>query len=494
MATNYTIAGTPSRGVGAAAGRAAEFSFRRLLLPMLAATALLSLVFAGSGNRTAAWLSAFIFATFILAIYGPAWAIAPILINELTLYGFTNPTFGIAQRFVIAALALAIALPAIVRARLSGDRSARRVILPAIGFVAIVTLMNLQHSGDGYVLQYLRYQFVQFTLLIIAACVLRNVADMKRIALLVAVVSAGVALIVIWQHYAPSTALYGPRDDTVKGRAVGLTNGPVPIATQMIFVLVPMLGVLIAKPLRLRRSYLLLAGSTLLTLAALNFTYTRSALFALAPALVVMALLFGGQRRTVIISGVLIVIALFFGLENSGLFGSRYYEDASDDRSAASHQALQDVSLAVALDHPIDGIGHEAFTTVALDYVDDIDASTSADGGASALGQQEPHNDFWNIWLSWGIVALVIYIALLVATFRNLLIGARHRDRFIRGLAIGCTGGLVAYCVNSAYHNSLDSSMSLWLYAGISIALARLAREDAAAMRRQLQRTGQGAP
>ncbi|HEX5166503.1 MAG TPA: O-antigen ligase family protein [Thermomicrobiales bacterium] len=491
---NDTIAGRPSRGIWAASGRAAEFSFRRLLLPILAATALLSFVFAESGNLTAAWLTAFIFATFILAMYGPAWVLAPILINEMTLYGFTNPTFGIAQRFVIAAIALAIALPAIFRARLSGDRYARRVVLPAIGFLAIVTLMNIQHSDDGYVYQYLRYQLVQFAILVIAACVLYTIPDMKRIALVVAVVTTGVALIVIWQHYAPATALYGPRDDTVKGRAVGLTKGPVPIATQLIFVLAPMLGVLIAKPLRLRRGYLLLAGSTVLTLAALNFTYTRSALFALAPALVVMGLLFGGQRRTLMISAVIVVIVLFFGLENSGVFGSRYYEGSDEDRSAASHQALQDVSLAIALDHPLDGIGHEAFTDVSLDYIDDIAVQISADGGASALGQQEPHNDYWNIWLSWGIVALALYIALIVATFRNLRIAARHRDRFVRGLAIGCIGGLVAYCVNSAYHNSLDSSMSLWLYAGISIALARLARADAASMRRQRQQTGLGAP
>lgn len=486
MASMSSIAGAPPYARhDVAAGEVRTRPIQRLLLPLLVLTALLSQVFAGSGNSTIAWVTALTFATFILVVNGPAWALVPILINELTLYGFSNPMFGMSQRFVVAGVAVVFTAVAISRGRLFSDRSMRRVLLPSIGFVVIVTIMNMQHSEDTYVYEYLRYQLVQVMMLVIAACVIVRVRELKQIAIVAVVITTVVSLIVIWQHYAPSTAIYGFRDGTVKGRAVGFTNGPVPIASQFIFLLAPMLGVLIAMPFRLQRKYLLLAGSVALTAAALNFTYTRSALFALAPTLVIMAFLFGGRRRMLMLGTVIIGLFLFVALENTGLFGSRYYEDADDDRSAASHEALQDVSLAIALDNPVTGIGHEQFTTVSLDYIDAVDVELSALGGDSAIGQQQPHNDFWNVWLSWGIVALIAFIAIFLGTFRNLIIGARHRDPFVRGLAIGCIGGLVTYGVNSVYHNSLDSSMSLWLYAGLSVALARLAQQAPAATGRQ---------
>jgi O-antigen ligase len=88
---------------------------------------------------------------------------------------------------------------------------------------------------------------------------------------------------------------------------------------------------------------------------------------------------------------------------------------------------------------------------------------------------QDPHNDFLNVWLSWGILSLVAYVALFAGTLANLLASLRQRDPLLRGVAVGCVGGLVTYAVNSAYHNYLDSSVVLWVYAGLSAALAGLA-------------------
>lgn len=448
---------------------------RRLFPAILVATALLAQVFAGAGNSTVSWVTAFAFATFIFVVNGPAWALAPILVNEMTLYGFLNPMFGVAQRFIIAGIALLIALPLISRTRFFSDIRMRRVLLPALAFIFIVTVMNFQYSDEAYVYQYLRYQLVQLLMLVIAACVLRHVHDIRQLAVLVIVVMTAVALITIWQHYGPATAIYGVRDGTAKGRAVGLANTPVALASQLIFVLAPALGVLIAIPFRWRRKHLMLIGCALLIAAALNFTYTRSAVFAMAPTFFVMALLFRGRRRAVMLGVVVVGVVLYFALANTGLIGYRYYETAQDDRSAASHEALQDVSLAVALDNAVTGVGHDTFTTVSLNYVDAVDSDIVSYGGANSIGQEQPHNDFLNVWLSWGIFALIPFIAIFIGTLRNFSAAAKHPDPFVRGLAIGCIGGVVTYSVNSLYHNSLDSSMSIWLYAGLSVALARLA-------------------
>lgn len=457
---------------GLAAGITRQHPVKRLLPALLLLTALLSQVFASSGNATVAWVTALTFASFILIVNGPAWALVPILINEMTLYSYVNPTFGVGQRFVVVLLAIILAASAISKGRLFSDIRMRRVLLPSIGFVVFVTVMNMQHSGDAYVFQYLRYQLLQVFMLILAACLIRHAHDIKQITIIAVVVTAAVSLIVIWQHYAPSTALYGIRQGTQQGRAVGLVNSPVSLANQLIFVLPPMLGVLIALRFRWQRNHLLLLGCTLLTAVALNYTYTRSAVFAFVPAIIVMALLFGGRRRMLMLGMVIIGVILFFALENTGLIGHRYYRNAEDDRSASSHEVLKDISLAIALDHPVSGIGHERFLEVSLDYAEVADGQAL---GAVAVGEHQPHNDFLNVWLSWGIFALIPYIGIFVGAFRNFAICARNSDPFTRGLAIGCAGGLVTYAVNSYYHNSMDSSSFLWMYAGLSVALARLA-------------------
>lgn len=477
VATNTTATARPFEQYDAEAGDRRVHPVRRLLLPIIVLTALLSQVLASAGNSTISWVSAIVFASFLLVLCGPVWALAPIVINEMTLAGFTNPMFGFSQRFVIAGLAIVFGITTISKTRLFSDRRMRRVLLPGIAFVLIVFVMNLQHSDELYVYQYLRYQLLQIATLVLVACLIRRVEELKQLATVALVVTTAMAIIVIWQHYAPTTAIYGVREGIAKGRAVGLDNSPVGIATQLIFMLAPMLGVLASIRFRWNRRYLFLLGATMLTAIALNFTYTRSAVFALAPAVVVMALMFGGRRRLMLIAAVIIGVVLFFALENTGYIGERYYENAEDDQSAATHDALLDVSLAIALDNPLSGIGHDQFTTVAPEYVDAVGDDTFTYGGASALGEQQPHNDFLNAWLSWGIFALIAFVGIFLGTFWNFVIGSRHPDPFVRGLAIGCAGGLVNYSVNSMFHNSLDSSLSLWMYAGLSVVLARLARQ-----------------
>jgi CHASE2 domain-containing sensor protein len=81
------------------------------------------------------------------------------------------------------------------------------------------------------------------------------------------------------------------------------------------------------------------------------------------------------------------------------------------------------------------------------------------------------------VWLSWGFSALASYVWLFLAAGLNCLAAARSRDPLIRGLAIGSVGGLVAYAVGSTFHNYLDSSVVLWVYAGLSAALVRIGKQ-----------------
>ncbi|HEX5502016.1 MAG TPA: O-antigen ligase family protein, partial [Thermomicrobiales bacterium] len=278
----------------------------------------------------------------------------------------------------------------------------------------------------------------------------------------------------LWQHYDRATVLYGARYMRAN-RAVGLGSSSVLLPNQMLFVLMPVLGLLAAGPWRRDRQRVALAAAGLALAAAAYFSYTRSALIAIGAGLLVLGLCARGKPRAILLLAVLGGLVGYLTLQGTGLIGARYYADASDDSSAVTHQALWEVGLAVARDHPIIGIGHENFEEVSADYADVLTTDASGATDASAIAGDRPHNDFLSVWISWGIVALVAYLGIFLGAIRNCLIAARSHDVLIRGLAIGCIAALVAYAANSAFHNYLDSSVALWLYAGFSVALARLA-------------------
>lgn len=194
-----------------------------------------------------------------------------------------------------------------------------------------------------------------------------------------------------------------------------------------------------------------------------------------------MGLCLRGKRRLAVLGGVVLAVLAFQMLQGTGLIGDRYYETAADDRSAASHQALWDVGFAVALDNSLLGIGHEHFEAVSAGYASNVEADPDTANGSIAIGNEQPHNDFLSVWISWGIAALLAFLALFLGIIRNLLVAMRSRDPLIRGVAIGCIGGVTAYAVGSLYHNYMDSSTFLWVYAGLSVALARMATARAAA-------------
>jgi len=180
-----------------------------------------------------------------------------------------------------------------------------------------------------------------------------------------------------------------------------------------------------------------------------------------------------------IVGGVLGAMALFQLLARTGLIGERYYRSAEDDNSAASHEALWQVGFAIALDNAIIGIGHEHFEEVSLAYSGAVDANA----GSESLGVERPHNDFLAVWTSWGIVAMAAYLALFVGATKNFLAATRSADPLVGGLAVGGIGWLATYAANSAFHNYLDSSTLLWVFAGLSVVLARNAGNAAITVR-----------
>jgi O-antigen ligase len=342
-----------------------------------------------------------------------------------------------------------------------------------------VTLGNVFHSDIDYAFKYFRYQITQFLPLILAAVLLRERYGLKVVAWTTLLVGVGSAAAAVLQNYDPGTNLYaidrpGKILELFHGRILGFSRSPVLLATQLLFVLLPLLGLLASGPLRLDRSRIFLAAAAVVTFTACYFSQTRSALLGIGVGLLVIGLYLRGPRLAFIAALVVIAGLSYFLLRGSGVVDTRYYRNPDNDKSAAGHLAYWQAGFFLALENSAIGMGHDQFNDAFAEYASSADIAHPAATGENDK-QAFAHNDFLNVWLSWGILAFGAYVALFVGALYNCAIAARSEDPLIRGLAVGCAGGLAGYAVHSAFHNSLDSSAFLWLYAGLSVALTNLA-------------------
>jgi hypothetical protein len=417
--------------------------------------------------------------SFGLALVRPVWALVAMVVVELALQGYI-PGTPLSARLGAAMAAGFVALPSIAILARSIDGRLRLVLLPAAIFMAVATVINLFSSDYAYVFKYFRWQIVQFVALLVAAAVIRDRRDLKLvigIALALAVLSAVVA---VWQHVTPQSAPYN--GVTFKelagwgGRAVGLVKSPVILSNQLTFVLMPTIGLLVFGAYRSGLLRAALGVAILTLLAGLYYTYTRSALMALGPGLLMLAAYARGMRRTALVGVVAAMPLLYVLLQGTGMIGERYEEDLREDQSAANHLGMLQVGVEVALDNWLVGIGHEWFEEESTAYRGVLTSDVIQSGGGSSIGEGRVHNDFLSVWFSWGIVGMLAFLAIMFGTVMNLGVAARSRDPLIRGLAVGSAGGMVAFAFGSFFHNYLDSSAVLWLYAGLSVSLVRLAR------------------
>jgi O-antigen ligase len=191
------------------------------------------------------------------------------------------------------------------------------------------------------------------------------------------------------------------------------------------------------------------------------------------PGMIAVALALGGDAKRVLL-GIILIGTVGFWLW-IGYSGNRYSED--DDDSAATRPVLWAASARIALDNPVLGVGHNKFLELSPEYASSISRSVRENQDAvGALGNTQPHNDFLNVWLSFGTMAFAVFVALFVLIGRAFLEGIRRApDPVLKGIGAGGLGALVAFAANSAFHNFFDSTLTLWLLGGFAIALVKVA-------------------
>jgi O-antigen ligase len=432
-------------------------------------------------------------ALFLFGLKRPVWAVAALLDSQLTLTSYMIETpFGVAisLRLLLIVLAVLVVWRMIGRENADVGPGSRRIIKPVIALLVLSTAANLANSDLTFVLTDFRNLFAGLLIVILIPVVVRSGRSLKILASVALVGVTASSLVGVMQALgAPAaggtTLVPGFLSN---GEGTGGVPGMAETQLELSFVLpvalLTTLAVYVAGGATRGIDRILLLAIPAMG-AALYFTQTRSALLAALAGLIALALFLRTRIRAEILLFIVIVVIGFiemFGFRAGIYLGGR--SASSQEESGQSRPILWQAGVAAAVDNPILGIGGDQFTTVSPRYADAVDSDLlryeeDRYWSYRTLGNDGPHNDFLNLWVSYGTPALFVYVWLYVAMLHNFFEAYRgSRGKFIRAMSVGMAAALIAYAANAFYHNVMTTMPLFWILAGFSLALTKLVSQQ----------------
>lgn len=443
-------------------------------LPWLPLLPLLGIPFVGTSPESLDRIIIAMQLTFLLmAIRNPAWMLPAIALSELTIRNY----------FLTVPVALVIGVSHLVHSTDLGPK-ARPLLTTAALLTAVAAVATLVAGVS--VVDLLQSVLPDLAVLVLIPLAIRNREELLQVGIVVLAIAGTSAAIAIAQQGGDPRFLAVPHHTAMNvdmmdwgDRALGLDLNPILLTDHLMLLLFPAVGLLLMGRVSRRAAMVLLLLIAVMA-AALFLTQTRSWILAAVAAMAGIAFVLRGRMGRELIVVLLIAGVGFWYW--AGQTGSRYGLGPESDASAAARPVLWNAALAMAVDHPVLGVGFDKFTELSPEYANIVDpALLERQDAGSILGREDPHNDFLNVWASYGTGALVLYLLFLAFTAGNFLSVVRDApDPVLRGIALGCFGALVAFGVNSFFHNLLTSALTLWILAGVSIALVKVALPEEA--------------
>lgn len=426
---------------------------------------------------------------FLFGLKQPVWALGAFLVSQFTITSqiVDIAGFDISLRLLLLLLTSVLLLLSKATDRFDLGPKAKTIAIPLVVLIALTVVSNMIHSGFDFAFRDFRNWMVGLLIIILIPAITGNVKHLRTISIIVLIIVSASAIVGALQHFnilgAENSTLWrgflGTWNDDP--RVPGMAETELELSYALSSVIPVILGVLLAKGIKNPASRWLIAVSLVIMLMSLYFTYTRSALFALGIAFIALFLLFRTRiNTTLILVATLIAIVL---IETTGVLAGQYFSGRSEtgqEESSISRKILWQAGVAIAMDNPALGIGGDNYSKVATDYQSSVDADLIAwenrqYWGYQTLGNEAIHNDFLNVWVSYGAFALLLYLWLFIAVLHSCIYAFRHsKNRFIRGLSIGLAAALFAYATNSFYHNILATFSFFFILAGLSLALVKL--------------------
>ena len=447
---------------------------RGISLPWLPLAPLLAIPILGTSPERLELVVLGVQAIFLLmALRNPVWVLGALALSEFTIRNY---------ELILPAAALIAMGHALVDADL-GPR-ARAMTITAGLFLSLAVASTL--AADAALIgELLRSYAPDIAIMLMIPLVIRDRHSFLQAGLVALIVATASAAVALSQQVIEPRFLSVPHNTVVNvdladwgSRALGLDLSPILLSDHLMLLLFPTVGVLLMRGVSSRVSGFLLLAAVLAMGGALFFTETRSWVFSAAAALIAMALLLRGRTGGELILLMLLVAGGFlFWADQSG---SRYALGPDSDGSAAARPVLWTAALNMAMDHPVLGVGYDQFKELSPSYANNIGkALLDRQNAGTILGRESPHNDFLSAWVSFGTGGLMLYVLMMWFIARNFLHAlGRFRDPLMKGIALGCFGALVAFAVNSSFHNLFTSALTFWILAGASLALTKLAQRE----------------
>ena len=414
------------------------------------------------------------------------WIPAALIVSEMTSSNYMHEIGGLemSNRLLLSFLAFLVVMPYLTRRIEVGTRGALTIGL-ACAFLVLTTFVNMVLVDYGATLEFLRFIATGIFLMVLIPIAIRDKDDVLDLGKVLLVIAGVAALVAIFQNASGSlgTPLYeviphaGAGGDLASwdNRALALSENPILASNVQMVVALFALGVVLLAPIspQTKRLVMLLI---LLMAAASYLTFTRSWVLSAGVALVVLATFYRGKYWREFLVAVVVGASAFWYV--SDVQQSRYSQTAADDGSAAARPVLWELSLNIATENPWFGIGYDQFREVSPQYTSTVSQTAlERQNAAEVIGKENPHNDVLNVWVSWGFLALMIYVALGIAVGLNFIYVYRNAaDQVIRGLAMGGLAAIVAYETNSLFHNFIETSLVFWIIAGFSLVLPKVDR------------------
>ncbi len=453
----------------------------QIWLPLLP---LVAIPFVGTPQRVDHLILISEFAFFAMAFRNPLWLLGGIALSEFSIRNFVieQSAFTMSSRLLMSMAAITIAIPLFARGETLGSR-AKMTILTGVGLIVVATLSNFINVEQALLFQFLRFIICGLVILVAIPLVVKNREDLLQVSIIVLAIATISALVAVAQQIPGAPSIASVPNGIIptgleywEGRSLGLGENPIYLTNDLMLVLFPLVGILLVRGTggRLNRT---LAILVVLFAAALYFSLTRSWAFSALGATIGMSFVLRGAVQKYLLL-LLMVGALVFWYQAAS--SENRYSGEEDGGSAAARPVLWSAAVQIALDYPILGIGYDQFVRISPRYVEPETPTSPGEQTTGVLGRYEPHNDFLDVWSAFGTAAFVFYILLYLQSGYNYLLALRtFSEPLLKGIALGGMGALVAFAVNSLFHNLFGSTLTLWILAGFSLALVKVAEQTA---------------
>ena len=266
-------------------------------------------------------------------------------------------------------------------------------------------------------------------------------------------------------------------------RPTGFLNHPILLADYLVFLLLPLFGLVLLGSTRLRHiwivSLLLFAGA----LGGLILTLARSGWIAFALSAVLF--LFLGFRQGIVSRqqiAALTLLAVLGAATTAIVYPAAYLRlTEGDQRSSEGRLLMMDQARLIIQRHPITGVGLGGYNRAAHSDIPESFSYVGKDFQDGLIKLGIVHNKYLLVAAEHGIVGLLLFVAILWKMGRLFFSVPRWSDSVYLTLGLGLTCGIFAQAVLYLFeHFYVDIGLEfLWVFGGILLALTRMQQQHA---------------